>query len=314
MNSCAWRTGSYICIVVHIMQRMADLKSRTACCRDLEKWLEPDTFRASGEPSRAALLMLLAGTRGPRRWGTGGGPAHRPVGRLAAPEGAEGRGCGHGGAQRQGSALPVGVRRPGAHAAQPGRRPGILLSHEYHRTGGWTMNEKRRTDRPRRPAPGRGRRIRAHRRGRERRLLQHRLRLRRPRQDISREVGYRDDDLAAIPEGANLGLGCGNPARAGRPPAGRDRARPGLGRGHRLLPGRAEGRAPGRVIGVDMTPGDARKARENAGQSGYANVEFRLGEIEHLPVADARGRRSSRTASSTSRPTRRGSSARRSAC
>ncbi|MBK6898403.1 MAG: winged helix-turn-helix transcriptional regulator [bacterium] len=45
------------------------MKSRTTCCRDLEKWLEPDTFRALGEPSRAALLMLLAGTPGPRTVG-----------------------------------------------------------------------------------------------------------------------------------------------------------------------------------------------------------------------------------------------------
>jgi SAM-dependent methyltransferase len=99
--------------------------------------------------------------------------------------------------------------------------------------------------------------------------------------------GYSADDLGTLPEGADMGLGCGNP----RAIAG---LRPGdvvldLGSGGGVdcfLAAREVGEA-GRVIGVDMTPAMISKARSNAVTGGFGNVEFRLGEIEHLPVADA---------------------------
>jgi arsenite methyltransferase len=105
--------------------------------------------------------------------------------------------------------------------------------------------------------------------------------------EASRMVGYSAEELAAIPAEADLGLGCGNPtALAG--------LRPGetvldLGSGGGIdcfLAARRVGPA-GRVIGVDMTPEMLDRARANARETGAANVEFRLGEIENLPVADA---------------------------
>jgi arsenite methyltransferase len=101
------------------------------------------------------------------------------------------------------------------------------------------------------------------------------------------ELGYASADLAAVPEGANLGLGCGNPlAIAGLQP-GETVLDLGSGAGFDcFLAANAVG-LEGRVIGVDMTPEMIEKARGNAAKGGYANVEFRLGEIEALPVADA---------------------------
>ena len=93
-------------------------------------------------------------------------------------------------------------------------------------------------------------------------------------------------ELASIPEGANLGLGCGNPVALASLQARRNGPRPGLGRRHRLLPGRPPVGPEGRVIGVDMTAEMIHLARENAEKSGLKNVEFRLGEIENLPVED----------------------------
>jgi arsenite methyltransferase len=102
----------------------------------------------------------------------------------------------------------------------------------------------------------------------------------------SRLVGYSPEELAAVPEDANLGLGCGNPtALAGLKP---DETVLDLGSGAGIdcfLSARKVGPA-GRVIGVDMTPEMIDRARENARKNGFANVEFRLGEIENLPVAD----------------------------
>lgn len=105
--------------------------------------------------------------------------------------------------------------------------------------------------------------------------------------DKSRAMGYSDADLAAVPEGANLGLGCGNPqAIAGLRP-GEVVVDLGSGAGFDcLLAARQVGPA-GHVIGVDMTHEMLAKARANAVRVGATNVEFRLGEIEHLPVADA---------------------------
>ena len=101
------------------------------------------------------------------------------------------------------------------------------------------------------------------------------------------ETGYSRRELARVPKGAELGLGCGNPSALAA-------LRPGevvldLGSGAGVDCFLAAGRVGprGRAIGVDMTPEMLARARENARKGGYANVEFRLGEIEHLPVADA---------------------------
>ena len=99
--------------------------------------------------------------------------------------------------------------------------------------------------------------------------------------------GYSAADTSAVPEGANLGLGCGNPIALASLRPGETVLDLGSGAGFDcFLAARAVGET-GRVIGVDMTHEMLRKARANAAQGGYTQVEFRLGEIEHLPVADA---------------------------
>jgi ubiquinone/menaquinone biosynthesis C-methylase UbiE len=99
-------------------------------------------------------------------------------------------------------------------------------------------------------------------------------------------MGYSDAELAAVPEGANLGLGCGNPqAIAGLKP-GEVVVDLGSGAGFDCFLAAQQVGDAGRVIGVDMTHEMLKKARENAGKIGAANVEFRLGELEHLPIAD----------------------------
>ncbi len=103
---------------------------------------------------------------------------------------------------------------------------------------------------------------------------------------IAQKIGYSKEDLTAVPEGANLGLGCGNPIALASLHPGETVLDLGSGAGFDcFLAARKVGNA-GRVIGVDMTPEMLAKARENARRGGYHNVEFRLGEIEHLPVAD----------------------------
>jgi SAM-dependent methyltransferase len=105
-------------------------------------------------------------------------------------------------------------------------------------------------------------------------------------ENISMGVGYRPEDLQAVPEGANLGLGCGNPVALASLREGETVVDLGSGAGFDcFLAARAVGDS-GRVIGVDMTPEMLDKARENARKGDYRNVEFRLGEIENLPVAD----------------------------
>jgi SAM-dependent methyltransferase len=105
----------------------------------------------------------------------------------------------------------------------------------------------------------------------------------------SLKLGYSEEELAAVPEGANLGLGCGNPQAIAALKPGEVVIDLGAGAGFDcFLAARAVGPA-GRVIGVDMTPEMVSRARENARKGGYTNVEFRLGEIEHLPVADGTG-------------------------
>ena len=102
----------------------------------------------------------------------------------------------------------------------------------------------------------------------------------------ARVMGYSDDELAAVPEGANLGLGCGNPQAIAAMQPGEVVVDLGSGAGFDCLLAARQVGATGRVIGVDMTHEMLRKARENAAKVGAANVEFRLGELEHLPVAD----------------------------
>jgi len=100
-------------------------------------------------------------------------------------------------------------------------------------------------------------------------------------------IGYRAEDLAAVPEGANLGLGCGNPiALAGIVP-GETVLDLGSGAGFDAFLAAARVGPSGRVIGVDMTPEMVAQAQANAAKGDYANVEFRLGDIESMPVGDA---------------------------
>jgi arsenite methyltransferase len=102
----------------------------------------------------------------------------------------------------------------------------------------------------------------------------------------SKSIGYTDEDLTAVPEGANLGLGCGNPVALASLKPGEIVLDLGSGAGFDCFLAANKVGGSGRVIGVDMTPEMIDKARENARNGGYTNVEFRLGEIENLPVAD----------------------------
>jgi len=101
------------------------------------------------------------------------------------------------------------------------------------------------------------------------------------------ELGYSAADAAAIPAGANLGLGCGNPIALAEVKLGETVLDLGSGAGVDAFLAAREVGPMGHVIGVDMTPAMIDRARENATKGDYSNVEFRLGEIEHLPVPDA---------------------------
>lgn len=104
--------------------------------------------------------------------------------------------------------------------------------------------------------------------------------------DLSKAMGYSADDLKDMPEGSNMGLGCGNPhAIAGLKP-GEAVLDLGSGGGFDCFLAARQVGDNGLVIGVDMTPDMVDKARRNAAKGGFNNVEFRLGEIENLPVAD----------------------------
>jgi arsenite methyltransferase len=105
-------------------------------------------------------------------------------------------------------------------------------------------------------------------------------------EDISRRIGYSEEEIGSVPEGANLGLGCGNPVALASLKKGQTVLDLGSGGGFDcFLAANRVGKA-GKVIGVDMTPEMIDKARENARRAKYENVEFRLGEIENLPAAD----------------------------
>lgn len=106
-------------------------------------------------------------------------------------------------------------------------------------------------------------------------------------EEIAAGIGYSADDLAAIPEGANLGLGCGAPVPWLKLRPGETVVDLGAGAGvDAFLAARQVG-PQGKVIGVDMTPAMLEKARTFAASSGFAQVEFREGRLENLPVADA---------------------------
>ena len=106
-------------------------------------------------------------------------------------------------------------------------------------------------------------------------------------EQLSRGIGYSAEETAAVPEGANLGLGCGNPQAIAALKPGETVLDLGSGAGFDAFLAARQVGTRGAVIGVDMTPDMVSKARANAVKGGYANVDFRLGEIEHLPVADA---------------------------
>lgn len=103
---------------------------------------------------------------------------------------------------------------------------------------------------------------------------------------ISTRLGYSAADLATVPTGADLGLGCGNPRAIAALQEGEVVVDLGSGGGFDCFLAAHEVGVSGHVIGVDMTPSMLSKARRNAETGRYSNVEFRLGEIEHLPIAD----------------------------
>jgi SAM-dependent methyltransferase len=108
--------------------------------------------------------------------------------------------------------------------------------------------------------------------------------------DLAKCIGYSDEELAGLPDGANMGLSCGNPTAIASLKEGEVVLDLGSGGGFDVFIAARKVGPSGRAIGVDMTPDMVTKARANAigfrEQTGLDNVEFRLGEIEHLPVAD----------------------------
>ncbi len=104
--------------------------------------------------------------------------------------------------------------------------------------------------------------------------------------DASINIGYSESDFEDIPIESNMGLGCGNPIAMAALKKGEIVLDLGSGGGFDCFLARKQVGESGYVIGIDMTPEMVKLARQNAEQSGYKNIEFRLGEIEHLPVAD----------------------------
>jgi len=103
---------------------------------------------------------------------------------------------------------------------------------------------------------------------------------------ISTRLGYSEDDLNVVPDGADMGLGCGNPRAIASLKEGETVVDLGSGGGFDAFLSAREVGETGKVIGVDMTPTMISKARKNAEKGAFKQVEFRLGEIEHLPIAD----------------------------
>ena len=106
-------------------------------------------------------------------------------------------------------------------------------------------------------------------------------------QQMSTRIGYSMEELKTVPEGANLGLGCGNPVALASLRKGETVLDLGSGAGFDCFLASNQVGKDGKVIGVDMTPEMVKKARENATKGNYRNVEFKLGEIEKLPVSDS---------------------------
>ena len=106
-------------------------------------------------------------------------------------------------------------------------------------------------------------------------------------EEISKHVGYSESEMNAVPEGANLGLGCGNPVAIASLKEGETVLDLGSGAGFDAFLAAAKVGKKGKVIGVDMTPEMLARARANALKGKITNVEFRQGEIEHLPVEDS---------------------------
>ena len=107
-----------------------------------------------------------------------------------------------------------------------------------------------------------------------------------PAEEASGRIGYSEEEMNAVPKGANLGLGCGNPTALASLRAGETVLDLGSGAGFDCFLAAERVGHSGKVIGVDMTPEMIQKARENARKGNHENVEFRLGEIEHLPAAN----------------------------
>jgi SAM-dependent methyltransferase len=105
-------------------------------------------------------------------------------------------------------------------------------------------------------------------------------------QEIGKNIGYTNEEMKMVPEGSNLGLGCGNPLALTSLKEGEVVLDLGSGAGFDCFLAANKVGASGKIIGVDMTPEMIEKSRENARKGGYTNTEFRLGEIENLPVAD----------------------------
>jgi len=104
--------------------------------------------------------------------------------------------------------------------------------------------------------------------------------------NTSSKIGYLEEEMNSAPPGSDLGLGCGNPLALSGIKPGETVLDLGSGAGFDCFLASPRVGESGRVIGVDMTHAMLEKARENAKKGNYANVEFRLGEIEHLPLAD----------------------------
>ena len=104
--------------------------------------------------------------------------------------------------------------------------------------------------------------------------------------DISRNIGYTDKELKEAPDGANLGLGCGNPIALASLKEGEIVLDLGSGAGFDCFLAANRVGKSGKVIGIDMTPEMVKKARGNAKKGNYKNVEFKLGEIENIPIED----------------------------
>ncbi|MDD5686596.1 MAG: arsenite methyltransferase [Elusimicrobia bacterium] len=105
-------------------------------------------------------------------------------------------------------------------------------------------------------------------------------------ESISKRIGYTEEELISVPEGANLGLGCGNPTSLASLKEGETVVDLGSGPGFDCFLAAQKVGKKGKVIGIDMTPEMIKKAKENAKKGNYQNVDFRLGEIENLPVDD----------------------------